>query len=179
MANDNKIFFVVNRGFTLVELLVGLGIVGILALFGFMLFNPVTQLNRAKDATRESNFIQIRTALDTYYHDRGCYPLSIPFGSIWSQGLAIYMQKVPDDPDCGSNPALCYHYRYETDGTLCPQWHVLYAAMKAPSNATNRVLCPLEKMTTCLPKNYSGSGYNFCIVSGNPNCSYISQNLIP
>ncbi len=168
------------RGFTLIELLVVIGILGILLIGLLMAFNPIEQLNKARDGKRESEFQTIKSALDTYYNDHGCYPTSVNFGYPWTSGSTTYLRLVPQDPSCGSASGLCY--AYQTDGSTCPQWNVLYA--KLQSSTAKVHACALASLTQgntaiqCLPSNYTSLGYNYCAFSGNIDCSIISQGTI-
>lgn len=159
-------------GFTLVELLVVVVMLVILVAIVFIALNPLSQLDKAKDAQRKQDFTQIRNALDTYYNDNNCYPASVPFGSSWVVGSTVFMQKVPQDPDC-SKTGSCYVY--QTDGSSCSQWNVLYAHLLAKLSTSDlQKSCPLYSACGILfPK------YNYCIFSGNLNCSYIKSNPMP
>lgn len=166
----------VSKGFTLIELLVVIIILAALVGVLIMVFNPITQIEKARNATREQDFAHIKTALDTYYNDTGCYPSSIPFGASWSSGTTVYMEKVPEDPDCTStNKGYCYVY--QTDGTSCPQWNILYAQLHAPV-PTGTSQCLVASASNCLPSG-GLSGYNYCAVSGKLDCTYLTQNPVP
>ncbi len=165
-----------NKGFSLIELVVVIGMIAILFLVLNGILNPITQVDKARDATRQHDLDQMREALDAYYNDNGCYPTSIPINNTWVNNITLYMQKVPQDPDC-SGGAKCY--LYQTDGSSCPQWNVIYGLLKTAKNTDSQTLCPLSKMTNCLPKNYSGTGYNYCVISGNIDCDYLSSNPLP
>lgn len=168
--------FSTQTGFTLIELLVVMMILGILLLSATLLFNPLAQLQKAHNATREQDLNQIKNALDTYYNDNGCYPTSLSFGNKWSSGTTVYMQKIPQDPDCSSSdPTYCYDY--QTDGTTCPQWNILYATMHKPI-ATSIGTCPLATMDGCLPTGGIFT-YNYCTISGKLDCTYLSTNSLP
>ncbi len=160
------------RGFTLIELLIAIVIMGVMASLIFLILNPVTQLNKAKDAQREQDFRQIVNALDTYYNDHNYFPATLSFGSSW----VPYMQKIPQDPDC-IQYGTCYGYLANSANS---QWNVLFGKI---SNITNIAIpCPLTQMSNCLPINYGSRGYNFCVVSGKvgaSECSYISTNSVP
>ena len=60
------------KGFTLVELLVTIGIIGILAVIAFVSLNGARQ--RARDSKRIDDLKQVQTALEMYYDDKKVYP---------------------------------------------------------------------------------------------------------
>lgn len=64
-----------NQGFTLIEILVVMVIIGIIAVLGIGNFQS-SQL-KARDTARKSDLRQITTALEAYYNDYGSYPLDI------------------------------------------------------------------------------------------------------
>lgn len=110
-------------GFTLMEILIVMVIIGILATLGLGSFQSSQQ--KGRDAKRKSELKQIGTALEAYYNDYGQYPLSIS-GEIggcsggtacaWGQTFeddngTVYMVELPEDPR-GSG-----EYYYDSDGT--------------------------------------------------------------
>ncbi len=164
------------RGFTLIELLVAIIIFATLSLIVINLFNPLGQLTKGRNAHRQQDLDQIRSALDIYYNDNGCYPSSIPFGAKWSSGSTVYMQKVPQDVHCNAATGICY--LYETDSSTCPQWNILYATLEPPIN-TATTTCKLSGEDSCKPTGFDASGVNYCIMSGNIDCNYVSTNALP
>jgi prepilin-type N-terminal cleavage/methylation domain-containing protein len=163
-------------GFTLIELIVVIIIIGVLFTALTALFNPFAQIEKAKNTTRQLDLNQIKNALDAYFNDTGCYPSSIPFGSNWSSGATVYMTKVPEDPDCSSgNPTNCYNY--QTDGSSCSQWNILYSQLHAPI-ASGITGCVVASAPNCLPSG-GLAPYNYCKVSGKLDCAYIGQNSLP
>jgi prepilin-type N-terminal cleavage/methylation domain-containing protein len=171
-------------GFTLIELVVVVMMISVLVTGSILILNPIKQLQKAKDAQRQQDLAQVRSALDTYYNDNNCYPNSdfFYFGTSFSQNGVSFMQKVPQDPDFASGSNKPYAYLVDTLSSSCPQWNVLFA--KAASVQNLQVGCPLTQMTdsngnTCVPANYETLGYNYCLPSGKVNCDFITQNQIP
>jgi len=60
------------NGFTLVELIVVIAIIGVLVSLGYT--NYQTSLARARDGKRKGDLEQIRSALEMYRTDKGYYP---------------------------------------------------------------------------------------------------------
>ena len=99
-----------SKGFTLIEMLVVISIIGILATLVAANLNSARA--RARDAQRKSDLKNISTASRLYYNDTGKYPQSTSgqldacdpgtvacvWGSQWSIGTTIYMQTLPKDP---------------------------------------------------------------------------------
>lgn len=91
------------KGFTLVELLVVVAVIGILSTLLTANFIGVRQ--RGRDSQRKSNVRQIQSALELYRADQSGYPTSLPAcGSSFTStdGRNTYMQKIPCDPSGGS-----------------------------------------------------------------------------
>jgi len=102
-------------GFTLVELLVTLTILGILATIGLGQYH--TSQAKARDAQRKADLDNIARALEMYYNDHQSYPLSedgkikvgsttIEWGESFEDASSIYMKKLPQDPL--SDQSYCY-----------------------------------------------------------------------
>lgn len=87
-------------GFTLVELLIVISIIGILSTLVMSNFVGIRQ--RARDGQRKSDIVQIQSALEFYRSDVGSYPAPpLPAcGTSLTGGSPVttYMKKVPCDP---------------------------------------------------------------------------------
>jgi general secretion pathway protein G len=79
------------EGFTLVELLVVISLIGILA--AMALVNYRNGVLRSQEAVLRTDLFRMRDAIDQYYADKGKYPSSLD--SLVSDG---YLRSVPEDP---------------------------------------------------------------------------------
>lgn len=105
-------------GFTLIELIVVIGILGVLATVLIVIINPGKKLGDARDAGRKSDARALVQAFEEYYLANGSFPittpgtycLGVPTGtSCWSDknlpgntdlmnAIAPYMKSFPHDP---------------------------------------------------------------------------------
>ena len=136
-----------SKGFTLIELIVVIAIVGILATF--IVTNVASNLKRARDAERTNSLKQIQTALELYYQDNGEYPdtgwvnSKDQEGVHWIPGLdEKYIKEMPVDPKnsgCTSqntSPKIagCYALGYYSWTTFCDltgQGYILATRLEA------------------------------------------------
>jgi general secretion pathway protein G len=134
-------------GFTLIEMLVVISIIGILATL--VAANLNSARSRARDAERKSDLKNIETALRIYYNDKGSYPAndsgsqmkacdpggtaSCSWGSQWSVDSTVYMQTLPKDP---LSPA--QEYRYTMGSAASPSdtdAYILQACLENKSDS--------------------------------------------
>lgn len=116
------------RGFTLIELVVVIGILTILAAGVIAVLNPLEQFKKAADSKRKNDLAQIQRALESYYGDHGKYPSSSSnkinseeLGEInWGDTWPPYMNVLPKD----NNPKN-YVYYASSDG----QTYYLYTSL--------------------------------------------------
>lgn len=110
-----KKIFNFGRGFTLIELIIVVTIIGILS--SLLLSNLVGIRGRVRDGQRKSDLAQIKQALEIYRSDNGTYPDSSGAlnlsrcGEKFESPTNVYMQKIPCDP---LNTPPYYMYRYAT-----------------------------------------------------------------
>ncbi len=64
----------VQAGFTMIELLIVITILGILATAVLSAINPIEQINRGKDTGSQSDAEQLISAIDRYYAFNGTFP---------------------------------------------------------------------------------------------------------
>jgi len=78
--------FKTREGFTLVELLVVISIIGLLSSFAIVSLTAARM--KARDALRKGDMAQLRTALVLYYDDNGHYPIcdEINWNAAWGAG---------------------------------------------------------------------------------------------
>ncbi len=120
-------------GFTLVELLVVVGIIGLLATILLANFNSARQ--RARDTQRLTDLKKIQTAIEVYKADNQQYPCFNAgdcaglYGWAMTSGLPgfspTYLQTIPQDPLVGS---ACPGYLYWHSGDRSQ--YILFAMLE-------------------------------------------------
>ena len=132
------------RGFTIVELLIVIVVIGILAAITIVAYNGIQE--RGNNAKRRSDLAAMAKSLELYYVDNGRYPaalgpaaptmcLSTPGWNCWGAGSTNrlvstqYASTIPQDPQfvdndgCGyPNPHLARMYGYMTDTNGTGYW---------------------------------------------------------
>ncbi len=105
-------------GFTLIEILVVMAIIGVLAsvVGGSFIISRV----RARDSDRKNSLVQMQKSLELYLNDYGVYPdgstgeiSGVAWGEAFSQDGTTFMQQIPSD---AQEPTR--QYLYETDADL-------------------------------------------------------------
>lgn len=92
------------RGFSLMEILIAVSILGILTTIGISGFSAISRGGR--DALRKSDLEQMRSALEIYKSDNGQYP---PESTACVATLSTtYIKPYPDDP---KDPLFTYCYQ--------------------------------------------------------------------
>ncbi|MBI5190397.1 MAG: prepilin-type N-terminal cleavage/methylation domain-containing protein [Nitrospirae bacterium] len=85
-----------NRGFTLIELMIVVAIIGILATIAQPMFK--TAVKKSREAALKENLFNLRSVLDQYCADTGNYPDSL--SDLVDKG---YIRALPVDPMTGNN----------------------------------------------------------------------------
>jgi len=162
LTNDRKPFIRVNPSsirtnpcFTLMEILIIIGLVALLATVALVLLNPKNQIAKAWDAKRKSDLNTLRKVFEDYYNDHGCYPTpdkvcynspNIVSGTYicnicgtepTSPSFSPYLSKLPCDPQ---HPT--YKYLYQVDSLSCPKWFRVYSVLSSVwSRETDDIGC--------------------------------------
>lgn len=105
-----------NKGFTLIELMVVMVVIGILA--GLTLTGFAAARKTARDGQRKADLEQIRSALEMCRSDTGSYPGSLSFGGSLTCDGSTYMDSVPIDP-INSSPYIYTYSGSANSYTLC------------------------------------------------------------
>jgi|SRR3989344_1221448 len=143
-------------GFTLVELLVSITIIGILASIGLNTFTSAQK--KSRDAERKAHLKQLRDSFEAYYNDHGQYPDSADItwdSSFTDANGTVYMVKLPADPTLG------YSYLYEpvTENSRITKFQI-YSRLENTKDID-------------IPKNQSGASLIYSdILCGTLNCNY-------
>ncbi len=126
LKNKKGLVLGLSKGFTLIELLVVVAIIGILSSVVLASLNSARA--KARDVRRKADLVQIRTALELYYHTNGSYPLPSPGwwggattgpcgpgnSTTYIAGLVpTYIPTLPVDPNATAD---CTGYLYASDG---------------------------------------------------------------
>jgi type II secretion system protein G len=106
-------------GFTLVELVIVVALLGIFAAGLITIINPANQLKHSRDSKRKSDMKQIQAALELYRSDQGVYPdqgisntvancdSNTSMKDDCSAPQVTYLQSVPKDPKSSNNYYYC------------------------------------------------------------------------
>lgn len=102
-------------GFTILEVLITIVVIGILSAITFVAYNGIQQ--RSRDSTRDSDIALIKIAIEKYYAENSQYPNVCAGGddnecsaANLSTDLKPYLPTIPEDPTYAGNPNADYRY---------------------------------------------------------------------
>ena len=136
------------KGFTLLELLVTISIIGILVGIGSVSFS--TAQRKGRDSRRQADMTAIQKSLEECYALTTSYPASVTTGGSITCSTQTVMNLVPADPKPGSS----YTYTVNAGTTYC--------------------LCALMENTGSGNANSAGSGGS-CSFGGTKNYFCVSN----
>lgn len=156
------------RAFTLVELLVTIGIIGILA--STVVVNVSRSRGKARDARRKADLKALQTALEAFNDDNGSYPSTnnqflLETTTAWVPGLTPnYLAVLPSDPTRGKatttaggcNDSIAGYAYY---GTGSDYKLVARCTVETPISSNDPFRDPAGRPNTYAL--YSGGGVNF------------------
>jgi type II secretory pathway pseudopilin PulG len=163
--NDNML----KKGFSLLEILITVTLLIILVVLLILVFNPQTQIKKAKDSKRKSELTTLSKVLEDWYNDKGCYPTpdEICYDSAGSEtchicgteptspNLVPYLNEIPCDPQ---QPVK--KYTYDVDEPACPKNYWIYTDL---ANDSDPSIEALGCQNGCGP--YGDCNYNYGVTS--------------
>lgn len=160
------------KGFTLVEMVIVVALVGAVATALIVGVNPLDQLRKSNDADRKNDLAQLQRALELYYQDNGSYPPSSADYKIregtttlaWGSSWQPYMSSLPKDP----SPTQSYQYYVPPSSN--GQTYYIYASLergdKDPQACNGGNACT-SIISGFPPPNSCGGVCNYGVSSSN------------
>jgi len=169
-------------GFTLLELLVVIGIIGLLV--SIIVVNLTGTRRRARDTKRIADIRQLQTAAEDYYGKNGKYPAIIG-DLVTGAQIPIWPTDplAPSGTSCTGNSDLCYWYAtYTPSGALGPQSYHIGASLEEQGsmllnqdrdcNSTTGSGCPY---TSAYTNGFNGADAAGCGGAASRYCYDIAQ----
>jgi general secretion pathway protein G len=156
------------KGFTLIELMIVVLIIGILSGIMLAVINIPGIQSKARDARRIGDIKKLQTVLELFFSDNRGYPTTTPdwlrLGGLDPADLRAdalpYINKIPQDPKGGNAPAgvTCFdgHSNYDyyyisnpaaEDADLSGKY-VLGTILEVPRSSTDSDLC--KNLSNCM-----------------------------
>jgi len=122
------------KGFTLVELLIVIAIIGILISVGLASFRRAQ--TQTRDGQRKADLENIGGALEQYYSDNNIYPANL---SALTSGPRVYLKTIPRDPSTGT--------AYGAGNYIRPNAQAYCLIVNLEINPTTLMTCPANGST--------------------------------
>lgn len=172
------------NGFTLIELVVSIGVLSILAAFAITALDPFSQFQKSNDARRKSDLSQIQKALEQYYQDNEHYPASDNSFRIMYQNSSLDWGKGPWGPYMDvlpKDPVSTFNYVYYSAGPTYQSYY-LYARLEKGSKdpqACNNTGASCTNGSSCTCSSIPGGAV--CGSSSSDYCNFgiSSPNVAP
>ncbi len=152
-----------SRAFTLIEMLVVIGIIALLS--GIILVSLNSSRAKARDAKRISDIAQIQLSLEQYFDRCQQYPANItdltaPCATNSSITLGTFISKIPTPPSGGSVTQTAYDYAVNTTGYGD---FVLHATFEGPNVATKDGLHAAPSWASSFNCDDSSASLDYCV----------------
>jgi prepilin-type N-terminal cleavage/methylation domain-containing protein len=163
-----------NRGFTLIEIMITLAIVGIT--FGVIITSASSVRKSGRDGQRQSDLLSLKAALQNFYADQQHFPNNFSTPDIPTTGSLTNCTNEPASPACTvsktylqlfpTDPSTGVTYKYTSrytnlDATTCTNTtnsgnchsYILCAKLEGTSSQTS------TQYANCTTAGYSGYNY--------------------
>lgn len=168
--------FIKLKGFTLIELMVVIGVIAILSTLAFVFFNTIRMNSR--DARRLADVKQIQNALKMYYNDVGFYPTAITANGSIANGGTNYLLRIPSNP-VPRNDNNCADQDYKYTQLENGQRYTLsfclgdktdeYNSGSHDATANGILNCPVGYVA--VPGSSELNTNDFCVMKYEPKCA--------
>ncbi len=139
-------------GFTLIEMIVVIGIFAVLLAITIVAINPARQFGQANDTKRGSDVLAILNAIHQYFIEEGDFPVGIPSGTaleisstdadICNALITEYLAALPVDPNINGGE--------EIAEASCSSYSTGYEVVRDPISNRITVSAPLTQVETVL-----------------------------
>ncbi|MBI2414471.1 prepilin-type N-terminal cleavage/methylation domain-containing protein [candidate division WWE3 bacterium] len=136
-------------GFTLIEILLVISMIGVLSAISVSLINPKSSSGKARDGVRIANVKSISESIESYRQVEGSFPATSDATTATSELRKVYLRKWPEPiSDEGSLDATNWSYVYfntGSDGFLVYSPNSLGGCYKYQSDWGKVMTCPISE----------------------------------